>query len=68
MIDYLTRFNEETIMVVNPNHKMFMIVFQIGLKASNFNESLTKKIVNSMKDIMAWVEFYIKGAEINEEK
>lgn len=41
--DYLVWFNEATITVVPPNKEMFVRVFQNGIKAGHFNESLAHK-------------------------
>lgn len=47
---------------------MFVGAFQNGLKASNFNESLTHKPNNSMEESMVMEECYVKGEESNVEK
>jgi len=38
--NYLSRFNDSTIKVSNPNQKLFVGAFQNGLRAGLFNESL----------------------------
>jgi hypothetical protein len=47
---------------------MFMGAFQIGLRAGQFNESLAQKPADSMEEIIARIECYIKGEESNVEK
>ncbi|GAU46450.1 hypothetical protein TSUD_402170 [Trifolium subterraneum] len=66
--EYLTRFNEATIQVSNPNQEMFVAAVQNGLKAGHFNESLAQKPVSTMQEIMKRAECYIKGEESNAEK
>jgi hypothetical protein len=66
--DYLARFNDTTIKVTNPNQEVFVGAFQNGLRAGQFNESLAQKPADSMEEIMARAECYIKGEESNAEK
>ncbi|GAU34855.1 hypothetical protein TSUD_259350 [Trifolium subterraneum] len=66
--EYLTRFNEATIQVSNPNQEMFVVAVQNGLKAGHFNESLAQKPASTMQEIMKRSECYIKGEESNAEK
>ncbi|GAU24176.1 hypothetical protein TSUD_84110 [Trifolium subterraneum] len=66
--EYLTRFNEATIQVSNPNQEMFVAAVQNGLKAGHFNESLAQKPASTMQEIMKKAECYIKGEESNAEK
>jgi len=66
--DYLTRFNDATIKVSNPNQKLFVEAFQNGLRAGQFNESLAQKPADLMEEIMARAECCIKGEESNVEK
>ncbi|MCI52548.1 hypothetical protein A2U01_0073793, partial [Trifolium medium] len=47
---------------------MFVAAFQNGLKAGQFNESLTQKPVESMQEVMKRAECYIRGEENNAEK
>jgi len=65
---YLARFNDSAIKVSNPNQELFVGAFQNGLRVVQFNESLVQKPVNSMEEIMARAECYIKGEESNVEK
>ncbi|GAU40667.1 hypothetical protein TSUD_397790 [Trifolium subterraneum] len=65
--EYLTRFNEATIQVSNPNQEMFVAAVQNGLKAGHFNESLAQKPVSTMQEIMKRAKCYIKGEESNAE-
>jgi len=51
--DYLARYNEATIKVVNPNQELFVGAFQNGLRAGQFNESLAQKPAELMEEIMA---------------
>ncbi|GAU44869.1 hypothetical protein TSUD_329260 [Trifolium subterraneum] len=66
--EYLTRFNEATIQVSNPNQEMFVAAVQNGLKAGHFNGSLAQKPASTMQEIMKRAECYIKGEESNAEK
>jgi len=66
--DYLARFNDSTIEVSNPNHELFVGAFQNGLRAGQFNESLSQKLAESMEEIMARAECYINGEEGNADK
>ncbi|GAU51688.1 hypothetical protein TSUD_415030, partial [Trifolium subterraneum] len=66
--EYLTRFNEATIQVSNPNQEMFVAAVQNGLKAGHFNESRAQKPASTMQEIMKRAECYIKGEESNAEK
>lgn len=63
--EYFTRFNETTIKVIHPNHKMCVGAFQNGLKVRNFNASFTQKPTTPMAEIMARAECYIKNEESN---
>jgi len=63
--DYLARFNDTTIKVIRSNQEVFVGVFQNGLRAGQFNESLAQKPADSMDEIIAIVECYIKGEESN---
>ena len=65
---YLGRFNDATIHVLNPNQEMFVGAFQNGLKAGHFNESLAQRPALNMEEIRARAECYIKGKESNAEK
>ena len=65
---YLTRFNDSTIKVSNPNQELFVGAFQNGLRAGQFNESLALKPADSMEEIISRAECYIKGEESNAEK
>lgn len=47
--------------VSHPNQEIFIGDFQNDLKAGHFNESLAQKSVTTIKEIMTWVEYYIKG-------
>ena len=66
--DYLARFNDTTIKVINPNQEVFVGAFQNGLRAGQFNESLAQKPADSMEEVIARAECYIKGEESNAEK
>lgn len=46
---------------------MFAEAFQSKLRVQHFNKPLVHKLVASMNEIMAHVECYIKGQEINVE-
>jgi len=65
---YLAGFNDSTIKVSNPNQELFVGAFHNGLRAGQFNESLAQKLADSMEEIMARTECYIKGEESNAEK
>jgi len=65
---YLARFHDSTIKVSNPNQELFVGAFQNGLRVGQFNESLAQKPADSMEEIMARPECYIKGEESNVEK
>lgn len=62
-----SKFNEDTIKIVNPIQEMFLGVFQNSLKIGHFNESLVQKSTTSVEEIMEIVRCYIKE-EINAEK
>jgi hypothetical protein len=47
---------------------VFVGAFQNGLRAGKFNESLAHKPADSMNEIIAKAECYIKGEESNAEK
>ncbi|MCI91855.1 hypothetical protein A2U01_0113150, partial [Trifolium medium] len=47
---------------------MFVTAFQNGLKAGQFNESLTQKPAESMQEVVKRAECYIRGEESNAEK
>lgn len=47
---------------------MFVGVFQNGLKARHFDESLTQKLAFTLAKIISKEECYIKGEESNVEK
>jgi hypothetical protein len=66
--DYLARFNDTTIKVINPNQEVFVGAFQNGLRAGQLNESLAQKSADSMEEIIARADCYIKGEESNAEK
>jgi hypothetical protein len=66
--DYLARFNDITIKVINPNQEVFVGAFQNGLRAGLFNESLVHKPADSMDEVIAIAECYIKGKESKAEK
>jgi hypothetical protein len=66
--DYLVRFNDTTIKVINPNQEVFVGAFQNGLREGQFNESLAQKPADSMEEIIARADCYIKGEESNAEK
>jgi len=66
--DYLARFNNATIKVINPNQEVFVGPFQNDLRDGQFIESLAHKPVDSMDEIIARAECYIKGEESNMEK
>jgi len=66
--NYLSRFNDSTIKVPNPNQELFVGAFQNGLRAGQFNESLAQKPTDSMEEIMARAVCFIKGEESNAEK
>jgi hypothetical protein len=66
--EYPARFSEATIQVLNPNHKMFVVVFHNGLKVGHFNESLAQKSATLMQEIIKRDECYIKGEQSNAEK
>jgi hypothetical protein len=66
--DYLARFNDTTIKVINPNQEVFVGAFQNGLRSGQFNESLAQKPAGSMEEIIARADCYIKGEESNAEK
>ncbi|XP_024632850.1 uncharacterized protein [Medicago truncatula] len=66
--EYLARFNDSTIKVSNPNQEVFVGAFQNGLRAGQFNESLAQKPADSMEEIIARAECYVKGEESNAEK
>jgi predicted secreted protein len=66
--DYLARFNDTTIKVINTNQEVFVGAFHNGLRAGQFNESLAQKPVDSMEEIIARADCYIKGEENNAEK
>lgn len=66
--DYLARFNDTIIKVINPNQEVFVGAFQNGLRAGEFNESLTQKPADSMEEIIARADYYNKGEESNAEK
>ncbi|KAK2430708.1 hypothetical protein QL285_029018 [Trifolium repens] len=66
--EYPARFNEATIQVLNPNHKMFVDIFHNGLKTGHFKESLARKSATLMQEIIKRVECYIKKEESNAEK
>jgi hypothetical protein len=66
--DYLTRFNDTTIKVINRNQEVFVGAFQNGLRAGQFNESLAQKTADSMEEIIARADCYIKGEESNVER
>lgn len=59
--EYLAHFDKETMKVSHPNQEIFIGDFQNDLKAGHFNESLAQKSVTTIKEIMTWVEYYIKG-------
>lgn len=67
-MEYMARFNEETIKVSHLNQEMFVGVFQHDLKAGKFNESLAQKSASNMDKVITRAEFYIKGEERNMEK
>jgi hypothetical protein len=66
--DYLARFNDTTIKVINPNQEVFVGAFQNGLRAGQFNESLAQKPVDTTEEIIARADCYIKGEDSNAEK
>ncbi|GAU43737.1 hypothetical protein TSUD_365860 [Trifolium subterraneum] len=66
--EYLARFSEAMIKVVNLNQEMFVAAFQNGLKDGHFNESLAQKPATSMQEIIKRASCYIKGEESNSEK
>ena len=66
--NYLARFNDSTIKASNPNQELFVGAFKNNLKVDQFNKSLARKPADSMKEIMARTECYIKGEESNTEK
>ncbi|XP_039687770.1 uncharacterized protein [Medicago truncatula] len=66
--EYLARFNDSTIKVSNPNQEVFVGAFQNGLWAGQFNESIAQKPADSMEEIIARAECYVKGEESNAEK
>jgi hypothetical protein len=66
--DYLARFNDITIKVINPNQEVFVGAFQNGLRAGQFNKSLAQKPADSMEEIIARADCYINGEESNAEK
>ncbi|GAU46248.1 hypothetical protein TSUD_401800, partial [Trifolium subterraneum] len=66
--EYLTRFNEATIQVSNPNQEMFVVAVQNGLKVGHINESLAQNPASTVQEIMKRAECYIKGEESNAEK
>lgn len=47
---------------------MFVRAFQHDLKARQFNESLAKKYVSNMDEVIAQAICYIKGEESNRRK
>ncbi|GAU43828.1 hypothetical protein TSUD_399210 [Trifolium subterraneum] len=66
--EYLARFSEATMTVLNPNQEMFVAAFHNGLKAGHFNESLAHKPAASMQEVIKRASCYIKGEESNAEK
>ncbi|XP_039687900.1 uncharacterized protein [Medicago truncatula] len=66
--EYLARFNESTIKVSNPNQEVFVGAFQNGLRAGQFNESLAQKPADSIEEVIARAECYVKGEESNVER
>jgi hypothetical protein len=59
--EYLSRFNDSTIKVSNPNQEVFVGVFQNGLRAGQFNESQVQKPADSMEEIITRAKCYFKG-------
>jgi len=66
--EYLARFNNITIKVINPNQEVFVGAFHNGLRVGQLNESLAQKPADSMDEIIAKADCYIKGEESNAEK
>jgi hypothetical protein len=66
--EYVAKFNDTTIKVINPNQEVFVGAFQNGLMVGQFNESPAHKPADSMDGIIARSECYIKGEESNAEK
>ncbi|RDX98076.1 hypothetical protein CR513_19057, partial [Mucuna pruriens] len=60
---YLTRFNNATVRVSNPDQKIFVKAFQKGLRAGQFSDSLALRKPLSMKEIRSRVEKHIEVEE-----
>ncbi|KAJ1398525.1 Retrotransposon gag domain [Sesbania bispinosa] len=66
--DYLGRFNNASLLVLNPNPELLVSAFEEGLQPGQFNESLAQRPAQSMQEIRNRADCYIKGEESNAEK
>lgn len=53
---------------VLPNKEILVEAYENGLKAWNFNESLTQRPVSLLEKVVTRAECYIRGEESNAEK
>ncbi|RDY08897.1 Pro-Pol polyprotein, partial [Mucuna pruriens] len=65
---YLARFNNATVRVNDPDPKFFIKVFQKGLRASPFSDSLALKRPSSMDEIRARRRIKLNGWQRNVHK
>ncbi|KAJ1376224.1 Retrotransposon gag domain, partial [Sesbania bispinosa] len=66
--DYLGRFNDASLLVINPNPELLVSAFEERLQPGPFNESLAQRPAQSMQEIRNRADCYIKGEESNAEK
>ncbi|KAJ1391913.1 Retrotransposon gag domain [Sesbania bispinosa] len=68
LCDYLGRFNDASLLVINPNPELLVSAFEEGLQPGPFNESLAQSPAHSMQEIRNRADCYIKVEESNAEK